>query len=138
MIFKDLIAVMYLRWLASAITSHCHNLSWFWFGESATSLFVRSVRGDYLYNLSGWEFWEDFIAADTVCKANIGGLKHNSQQSIKKYIRFLQKTKQSEKQLSVPLTAICVVPAAGYRQVAAAGPGWCPQWWDQHSWEGQR
>lgn len=28
----------------------------------------------YLYNLSGLEFWEDFIAADTVCKANIDAL----------------------------------------------------------------
>lgn len=30
------------------------------------------------------------------------------------------------------------VPAAGCRQAAAADPGWFPQWWDQHPWEGQR
>lgn len=29
----------------------------------------------YLYNLSGLEFWEDFIAADTVCKGDIQAVK---------------------------------------------------------------
>lgn len=41
------------------------------------------------------------------------------------------------KNQSIPLTATCVGPAVACRQAAAAGLGWCPQWWNQHSLEGQ-
>lgn len=48
------------------LTTHLSDLSWLWFGMETPPQPSPAAPCTYLYSLSGLEFWEVFMAAETV------------------------------------------------------------------------